>query len=243
MATTAVARSEWVKIRTLRSTIGSLVAVFVVTVGLSALVCALRNKSKPAAPDFDPLAFSFYGLTFGQVAAISFGALVVSQEFHNAAVRVSLCAVPRRGVFYAGKMAVIGGLTLVIGVLTTLVTLVLGKSMLGEFGHWSTADLRAVVGGGIYLALMALLAAGLTALLRSGLAVLSVLIPFLLIFPFVFNDVGSGIITYLPDQAGQLIVQQDPQGQIGPWVSLGVTALWAAATLLAGWFAFNRRDA
>ena len=68
---------------------------------------------------------------------------------------------------------------------------------------------------------------------------LSVLIPFLLIFPFVFNDVGSGIVTYLPDRAGQLIVQQDPQGPIGPWTSLGVTALWAAAALLAGWFAIQ----
>jgi ABC-type transport system involved in multi-copper enzyme maturation permease subunit len=220
-----------------------LIAILVVTVGLSALICGLRDKSKPAAPDFDPLAFSFYGLTFGLVAAISFGALVISQEFHNAAVRVSLALVPRRGVFYTAKIATIGGLTITVGLLTTLVTLVVGKLMLGVSGNWSAADVRAVVGGGIYLALMALLAAGLTLILRSGVAVLSVLIPFLLIFPFVFNDVGSGIITYLPDRAGQLIVQQDPQGEIGPWNSLGVTALWAAAALLAGWFAFNRRDA
>jgi len=123
------------------------------------------------APDFDPLAFSFYGLTFGQVAAISFGVLAVSQEFHNGAVRVSLAAVPRRAVFYAGKMATIGGLTLVVGVLTTLVTLVLGRSMLGEFASRSTAEPRAFIGGGVYLALMALLAAGLTVLLRSGVAV------------------------------------------------------------------------
>jgi hypothetical protein len=50
-------------------------------------------------------------------------------------------------------------------------------------------------------------------------------------------------IDYLPDRAGQLLVQQNPPGPIVPWSALGVTALWAMAALLAGWFAINRRDA
>jgi len=238
-----VVGSEWLKIRSLRSTLGSLIAVFGVTVGISALVGVLLDDSGTAKLGSDPLAVSFYGLAFGQVAAISFGAVAVSQEFHHAAVRVSLAAVPRRGVFYTAKMATIGAASLVVGLLTGLATLALGRVLIGESVTWDASALRAAVGSGIYLALMALFAAGLTALLRSGVAVLSLLIPFLLIVPFVFNDVASGVVNYLPDRAAQLLVQQDPSGPIGPWSALGVTALWATAALLAGWFALNRRDA
>ena len=127
--------------------------------------------------------------------------------------------------------------------ITGLASLLLGRTLVGEFGVGDSSALRAAIGSGMYLALMALLAAGLTTLLRSAVAVLGLLVPFLLIVPFVFHDAASGIIDYLPDRAGQLLVQQNPPGPIVPWSALGVTALWAMAALLAGWFAINRRDA
>jgi hypothetical protein len=245
MSTITVMHSEWIKVRSLRSTVGSLVAVLLLTVGLSALVCALVSQARIEAPGFDPLALSFYGLTFGQVAAISFGTLVFSQEFHHSALRVWLSAVPRRGVFYVSKIAMTGSVVLLVGLLSGFTTLLLGQALIGEagIGISDTGALRAAVGSGIYLALMALFAAGLTALLRSGVAVLSVLIPLLLLVPFVFTDLASGVGKYLPNTSGQLLAQQDPQGPIGPWAGLGVTALWAGAALLAGWFAVSRRDA
>jgi len=231
--------------RSLRSTVGCLVAVFVATVSFSALVCTLVKRSEVESPDFDPLELSFYGLTFGQVAAISFGTLVLSQEFHHSALRVSLSAVPRRGIFYASKMAITGGVALAVGLLSGLTTFLLGQALIGDagIGISDTGALRAVVGSGIYLALMALFAAGLTALLRSGVAVLSVLIPLLLLVPFIFTDFASGVMSYLPNRAGQLVIRQYTEGPIGPWTGLAVTALWACAAVLAGWFAVSRRDA
>ena len=77
--------------------------------------------------------------------------------------------------------------------------------------------MRACVGGGIYLALMALLAAGLTVLLRSAVAVLSLLIPFILIVSFVDRRRRRGVADFLPDRAGQQILHQDPAGALGPW--------------------------
>ena len=245
MTTFTVARSEWVKLRSLRSTIGSLVATFALTVGFGALACVLVKESEVESPDFDPVELSFYGLTFGQVAAISFGTLVVSQEFHHSALRVSLSAVPRRGVFYASKMAVTGGVALAVGVLSGFTTLLLGQTLLGDAGVGFTdaGALRAVFGSGVYLALIALFAAGLTALFRSGILVLSVLIPLLLLVPFIFTDFANGVMSYLPNRAGQTVIKQYPEGPVGPWTGLGVTALWACAALLAGWIAIKRRDA
>ena len=244
MSTSAVISSEWIKIRSLRSTVGSLIAVAVVTVGISAMVCGLRSENSAASATVDPLALTFAGLGFGQVAAISFGVLAVSQEFHHGAIRVWLAAVPGRDVFYVAKMVTVGGVTLLVGVLTALVTFVLGRALLGSsIGLTDAATLRAIAGSGIYLALMALFAAGLTTLVRSGTLVLSVLNPFILIFPYIFNDVASGVIDYLPDAAGRLLVQQSPDGPIGPWTALGVTAAWTVAALVAGWLALRRRDA
>ena len=245
MPSLTVVHSEWIKMRSLRSMVGSLVAIPLLTVGLSALVCFFVKPAKIESPDFDPLELSFYGLTFGQVAAISFGTLVFSQEFHHSGLRVWLSAVPRRGVLYGSKMAMTGSVVLAVGLLSGFTTLLLGQALIGEagIGITDTGALRAAVGSGIYLALMALFAAGLTALLRSGVAVLGVLIPFLLLVPFIFTDLASGVGKYLPNRAGQLLAQQDPQGPIGPWAGLGVTALWVGAAVLAGWFAVSRRDA
>ncbi|MGS0684903.1 ABC transporter permease [Nakamurella sp. GG22] len=245
MTTLAVVRSEWIKTRSLRAIVGALVAIFVVTVGFGALGCILVNDPKVQSPDFDPLELSFYGLTFGQIAAISFGTVVMSQEFHHSALRVSLSAVPQRGLFYVSKIAMTGSVALAVGLLSGFTTLLLGQALLGDAGIGIADDgaLRAAVGGGICLALMALFAAGLTALLRSGVAVLSLLIPLLLLVPFIFTDFVSGIGSFLPNQAGRLVIQQYPDGPIGPLTGLGVTAVWTCAALLAGWIAISRRDA
>ncbi|CAM5641685.1 hypothetical protein SALBM135S_06416 [Streptomyces alboniger] len=72
------------------------------------------------------------------------------------------------------------------------------------------------MGGGIYLALMTLLAVGLTAVLRSGVAVLSILIPFTLIVSFVVGDMDSGVAAFLPDKAGQQVLHEAPTGTLGP---------------------------
>lgn len=242
--TLAVARSEWIKTRSLRSTVGALAAVFLVTVGFGGMVCILVEDSEVASPGFDPLELSFYGLTFGQVAAVSFGTLMMSQEYHDSALLVSLSAVPRRGRFYASKVAVTGGAALVVGLVSGLTAFLVGQALLGDagLGVTDTGAVRAVVGSGIYLALMALFAVGLTALLRSGVAVLGLVIPLLLIVPFVFTDFASGVGTYLPNRAGQLVVQQYPDAPIGPWTGLAVTALWACGAVWAGWIAISRRD-
>jgi ABC-2 type transport system permease protein len=72
---------------------------------------------------------------------------VVSQEFHHAALRVSLAAVPRRGLFYAGKIAVIGTAALIVGLLTTALSLLLGQLLIGNSGIGVMNDgaIRAVV--------------------------------------------------------------------------------------------------
>ncbi|MFD7029323.1 ABC transporter permease [Streptomyces sp. NPDC059917] len=245
LPTAPVLHSEWIKIRSLRGTLWALVAILAATCGSQVLMAAMIGPSEAARPGSDPLRLAFHGVVFGQIAAIAFGAKAVACEFHNGALRTSLGAVPNRTRFYVSKIVVIGALALVAGQLTAIVTFVSGQALMGEraLESGSPGVLRAVVGSGLYLALMVLFAAGLTAVLRSGTAVLSLLIPFVLLVSFVIGDHAGGLGQYLPDRAGQLVLSAHPQGDLGPWAGLGVEALWAVAALVAGGIALRRRDA
>ncbi len=236
-----VLRSEWLKIRTLRSLCGALLAVFAV----STVFSALASVSNTSDPEFDPLFMALSGVGPGQIAAIAFGATAVSSEFHGGGLRLSLAAVPQRGRWFAAKIAAIGVPALLVGLFTGAASLAAGRAGLGDEASGLTVgeQARGVVGCGIYLMLMALLAAGLTALLRSGVATLSILIPFVLIISFVIGDVAGGLTDFLPDRAGQVILHETSTSTLGPWTGLAVTALWTAAALLAGAWSVRRRDA
>ncbi|MFF6978372.1 ABC transporter permease [Streptomyces sp. NPDC008343] len=241
MAFAPVLHSEWLKIRTLRSLPGALLALFAVTTAFS----ALAGTDGSSDPEFDPLFTAMFGILPGQIAAIAFGALAVSSEYHGGALRLSLAAVPQRGRWFAAKVTAIAVPALLVGLVTAFTALVVARAGLGSAaGGLTTAEqARGVVGCGIYVMLMALFAAGLTAVLRSGVATLSVLIPFILVVSFVIGDAAGTVADFLPDKAGQIVLHQTYDGTLGPWSGLAVTALWTAAALLAGAWSLRRRDA
>ncbi|GAA2648492.1 MULTISPECIES: ABC transporter permease [Streptomyces] len=245
LPTTPVLHSEWIKIRSLRGTLWSLISVLVLTVGIQVLAAAALGRGEEDGMGEDPLLAAFYGLNFGQIAAIAFGATAFSAEFHNGALRTSLTAVPDRTRFYLSKIAMLGVLALVAGQLAGLLTFVAGQAVMGR-GALRLGDpgtVRAVVGCGLYLMLMTLFAAGLTAVLRSGVAVLGILIPFVVMVSFIVGAAATGVGRFMPDRAGQAMMRGEQYGDLGPWAGLGVLALWSLTAVLGGWLAVCRRDA
>ncbi|GGL87617.1 ABC transporter [Streptomyces fumigatiscleroticus] len=236
-----VLHSEWIKIRTLRSLLGTLLALSAVTTAFS----ALAGVSDTSEPEFDPLYTAFSGIIPGQIAAVSFGAMAVSSEFHGGGLRLSLAAVPQRGRWFAAKLTAVTVPTVAVALVTASAALLAARAGLGSAadGLGTGEQVRGVVGCAVYLTLMALFAAGLTALLRSGVATLSVLIPFILVVSFVIGDATGGATDFLPDKAGQVVLYHRHDGALGPWTGLAVTALWTAAALLAGAWRLRRRDA
>ncbi|GGW58192.1 MULTISPECIES: ABC transporter permease [Streptomyces] len=232
--------AEWIKISTLRSQAATLCAILLATVAFSLLATADTEGA-----DADPLFSAFLGVSFGQIAAVAFGTTAVAAEFQGGALRVSLAAVPRRGLWFAAKATAIALPVLAVGLITGLLTWAVGRAALGDRAEtFGTAEgLRAAVGCGLYVTLMALLAAGLTAVLRSGAATLGILIPFLLIVSFVVGDASGSVADFLPDRAGQVALHSTWDGSLGPWTGLAVTALWTAAALAAGAWRTRRRDA
>ncbi|MFI9647441.1 ABC transporter permease subunit [Streptomyces sp. NPDC052040] len=256
MVPTRVLRSEWTKIRSVASTVWTLSLALVVTVVLGMLVSALtRGESERTSPDqrlaFDPTYVSFAGMSLGQLAMIVFGVLVVSNEYSTGMIRTSLTAVPRRGTFLFGKVAVAAALALAVGTVTSFAAFFLGQAMLGPY-RASLGDpgvLRAVFGGGLYMTLIAVFSMGVAAMLRSPLLSLGILMPFFFLISSILGNVSATKAAgrYLPDQAGSRILQVVPSPgdgtPYGPWGGLGIMLLWAAAALAGGYLLLRRRDA
>ncbi|MFJ6729290.1 ABC transporter permease [Streptomyces sp. NPDC091281] len=238
---TPVLHAEWLKIRTLRSALAVLAAVPLTTVAFSVLAAADSGGDGPDAAD--PLFTAFFGVSLGQIAAVGFGTAVMAAEFRGGALRVSLAAVPCRGRWFAAKLTALALSVLAAGLAGGFTALAVAGAASGERDFGTGAGLRAAVVCGLYLTLMALLAAGLTALLRSAPAALGILAPLLLIVSFVVGDLSSGLADLLPDRAGQVALHSAPYGTLGPWSGLAVTALWTAAVLAPAAHRLCHRDA
>ena len=256
MAAVQVVRSEWTKIRSVASTVWTLGIAAVVTIALGMLISALVNRdwdnmSQEDKVTFDPTYVSFAGMSLGQLSMIVFGVLVVSNEYSTGMIRTSLAAVPQRGTFLFSKIAVATALAFSVGLALSFVTFFLGQAMLG--GHRTSLDepgvLRAVIGGGLYMTLIAVFSMGVAAMLRGPMLALGVLMPFFFLVSNILGNVSATkkVARYLPDQAGSKIMQVvppvDDNTPYGPWGGLGIMVLWVLVALLGGYALLRRRDA
>ncbi|MGW7259208.1 ABC transporter permease [Streptomyces sp. NPDC054834] len=256
MAAVEVVRSEWTKIRSVASTVWTLSLAVVVTIALGVLISALSRSQYDRMPvrerlSYDPTLVSFAGMTLGQLALIVFGVLVVSNEYSTGMIRTSLAAVPQRGTFLFSKIAVAAGLALVVAFATSFAAFFLGQAVLGphraQLGD--PGVLRAVIGGGLYMTLIAVFSMGVAAMLRSPMLSLGILMPFFFLISNILGNVDATkkIGRYLPDQAGSRIMQVVPRlgddTPYGPWGGLGIMVLWVVAAVAGGYVLLRKRDA
>ncbi|MFD7975687.1 ABC transporter permease [Streptomyces sp. NPDC059071] len=257
-AASAVLQSEWTKIRTVSSTVWTLASALLVTVAMSAALCALMasefdNLKEIERATFDPTFLSFSGMMLGQLAMVVFGVLVVGTEYSSGMIRTSLAAVPQRASFLFSKIAVAGALALLVGLATSFLSFFLGQALLGEHRTTLGADnvLRAVIGGGLYMGLIAIFSMGVAAMLRSSMLSLGILVPFFFLISQILSAVPKAkeVARYFPDQAGSKIMQVLPDAMgtekapYGPWGGLGIMLVWVAAALAGGYLVLKRRDA
>ncbi|MER6384836.1 ABC transporter permease [Streptomyces sp. NPDC001127] len=253
-SSTAILRSEWAKLTTVRSTGWTLFAAFAVTVAFGTLVSALSNAryadlSQQQKLTFDAAGTSFTGGVLGQLAMIAFGVMVIGAEYGSGMIRNSLAAVPRRGVFYFSKLAVAAGAALVVGIVTSFVTFFAGQAALGSHSTTIGAHnvLRATLGAGLYMTLMAVFSMGVATMLRSSMLSMGILMPFFFLITQILASVPGAkkVAHYLPDQAGEAMarVVRNSDVPYGPGGGLLIMLLWVSATLLGGYLVLRNKDA
>ncbi|MFW6034344.1 MAG: ABC transporter permease [bacterium] len=250
--------AEWTKLRTVRSTAWTLAAMVLVSVGLTALVAMLAApdlaESMAAGEPFEPVgAFATWGLSFGQIAALVLGVLVGSAEYTTGLIRATLAAAPRRLQVLGAKAVVLAGVMLVLGTATTVASFLAGNYFLDREGiGLAIGDegvLRAMFGGGLYLAVLALFGLALGLLVRHtagavtvGLGLIFVAGNLVMLIP---GTVGEWLTKLMPGNAGSTIatVEHFNPMLLGPWAGFAVfTAETVALLVAAGWL-FSRRDA
>lgn len=254
-----ILRSEWVKLRSLRSSWISLLVAAVVTIGLGVLFSALRghdlaqHSGRFAGEVFDPAETSLRGIYLAQVAIGVLGVLLITGEYSTGMIRASLTAVPRRTPVLLAKAVVYAVASYVVAVFATIIAFVAGQAALSSYGFGislsSPGALRAVFGGALYLMIVGLLGLGLGFALRNTGGAIATLFALLLILPALAQALPDSwqqhVDKYLPLTAGTQIVVTRPQGPnlLPPWLGLLVLAGYAAAALVIGWIVLRRRDA
>ncbi len=123
----SIVRSEWTKLRTLRSTLWSLVALAVLGIGIGALVSAAKasrfhHHIGLAAASFDPTRISLSGVLLAQLAIGVLGALFITAEYTTGTIFSTFSAVPRRHLVIIAKVIVFGLVALVASEITCFIS-------------------------------------------------------------------------------------------------------------------------
>lgn len=252
--------SEWTKIRSVRSTLWTLILLVVVTVGFTALlslaVSTSWNQARPgqrAATAADPVATILgTGITFGQLLVCVLGVLIISSEYSTGAIRASLMAVPRRFPMLAAKGLVFAVIMFVAGEVTAFGSFFAGSAILHSHAPVALSDpgvTRSVLGAGLYLTVLGLFAMAIGALLRHTAGAISTAIGVVFVLPiiaqFLPGSWGQHIHDYLPSSAGQMITQahEGAHQVLTPWQGFAVLCAWTVVLLAGAFYFLQRRDA
>jgi ABC-2 type transport system permease protein len=252
-------RAEWTKLRTLASTYWLLVAVAVLTVGVSAAVVAASSYQSGRYQDTPKL--SLTGIDLGQAVVAVLAVLVISNEYSTGMMRITLTAMPRRFAVLGAKAAALTGLVAFASAIAVGGSLFAGRLILPSKGFTVThgypllslghgPTLRAAVGSVLYLVLVAVLSFGVATAVRDTAASIGVVLGLLYLFPFLAQVVSDPAWHRHLEQIGPmtagLAIQATTNLQslpISPWAGLGVLAIWAGVALVAGGILLRLRDA
>jgi ABC-type transport system involved in multi-copper enzyme maturation permease subunit len=247
-------RSEFTKIRSVRSTYWTLLAMFVVVVGFGALASAGAAHG-PHGPFFDPTRQSLAGLYIGQLIIGVLGVLVISSEYSTGMISTTLTTNPHRGVMIAAKGVVFTLVALATSLVTSFAAFFVGQAVMSS-DHISTTIgspnvLRAVIGGALFLTACGVLAFGLGLLIRHTAGAIGAMAGLLFVVTILVNFLPQSwqnhIDKWIPALAGgQLwMTKSRPPGStpmFGPWTSFAILCGYAAITVTAAVILFRKRD-
>jgi ABC-type transport system involved in multi-copper enzyme maturation permease subunit len=252
-----VLRSEFTKFRSVRSTYATLAAAFVAAAALGPVQCALFASRYPNVEaeekvEFSAAHLSLGGIQLAQLAIGVLGVLLISSEYTTGMIRATFAAVPQRRTVMAAKAGVFTVVTVLVSEIACFIAFFAGQAFLAHKhldAHLGDPGvLRAIIGGGLYLAVLGLLALALGTMIRHSAGAIAALFGILFVLPGIASALPratqDAVNQYLPSNAGQQIfaLRIDPH-TLQPWAGLGVFCLYAAVALAAAAILLRRRDA
>jgi ABC-2 type transport system permease protein len=151
-------RSEFTKLRSVRSTYWTIASLFIVSLGIATIAgFAIANNihNNPVnKAGMDATQASLIGFfELGQLIIAVLGALTITSEYSTGMIRTSLTVMPRRGTVYAAKLLVFTTVTLIVSLITSFITFFVGMAAMSGSGvtaslfHSITIPANGIVNG------------------------------------------------------------------------------------------------
>ena len=234
-----VLRSEWLKMRSLRSQQVLFIITVVLILGLAMLLAPVFNEqlaqyekdvstsqivngqSVNGSEIIDQMKSASYtigvvGASLGGIILSSMATVFIASEYATGAMQTSQLAVPRRSLLYSAKALVVTVVAFVVGTLSGILAIFLGQMILTEKLRVSFDGevLRITLLLGLYLVVLAWMGFGFGALLRNsaGAIVLTVVLLFVVTIVLSFfrsAEWASDVSKYLPVHLGENMLVYD----------------------------------
>ncbi|NRQ31403.1 ABC transporter permease subunit [Nonomuraea sp. NN258] len=245
---THVLRSEWTKIRSVRSTVWTLAVTALLMLGLGGLVAyAAKSQADSPIPPGEVAGISLNGIMFAAVAMATLGVLVISSEYRTGGIRISLQAVPQRMKLLTAKIVVFTLVALVVSTIASAGAVLVGVLVIQPETFDLGGAAQQVIGAGAYLTVCGLLGLALGALVRHTPGAIVAAMALMLVLPQLTSmlpgEWGVAVHNHFTTNAGLQVVMDSDSNPLGPWSGLGVYLLWAVVPMLAAAVLMKRRDA
>ncbi|MEO8528522.1 MAG: ABC transporter permease [Pseudolysinimonas sp.] len=266
-----ILRSEWIKLRSLRSTLWCYLIFVVLTVGFAALVAvALPTDGSTggrgpvdASAGVEPtwLGVATVGVAFGQLVIAVLGALVITGEYGTGMIRSTFAAVPKRLPAIAAKALAFGVVTIIVSTVALVASAMISAAILT--GRGLTLDQGdpsfwwGIAGAIGYLALIGILSLAIGAILRVSSGSIATVVGIVFIAPIVLSLVGAltratwafNVAAFLPSNAGGQMYAYEPVASSEGGVltldatqGLLVVLAWVVVSGIAALVLVKRRD-
>lgn len=260
-----VLRSEWIKLRSLRSTVWSYVILVVLALGMALLMSLSFVSGGGPAGEVDAARLSSgaqaellvqastFGAYFGQLVVAVLGVLVITGEYSTGMIRSTLAAVPTRLPALAAKALVLFAVTFVMAAIAAV-----GAFFVSSF-VFAGSDIAAnlldadvilpILGSALYLGLVALFALGVGTMLRSSAGGIATVVGVLLVLPLVLQmipaDWVQDVLPYVLSTAGVgMFSDTSAATEATPfWENLPIVLGWVGASIAGAAVLLKRRDA
>lgn len=263
-----LSRTLLAELRKLATLPGIWIALAVTLLGTAAITALnavmVRNAAiagdTSSLADTSPFESGFAAMPFvGVIGAVVIGALAIGSEYTPdraesggaRQIATSLSATPNRTLLFLAKAILVALLTLLTAVVTIPANYALAIAIIGGHGtEYVTLEdaLTRSLGAADYWVCMALIAFAITALARSVLIPLAVLIAnsSVVSISLILTNV-TPLANWLPDMAGRSLFGFPPElvvpGGLDPGPGALVMAAWAVGLLGVAGVLFHRRDA
>ena len=258
-----VLNSEFIKFRTLLSTLILLGSTVIVMVGFGALSAWGTGQFSQAATR-DPQAAARLaaqggdlavgvptsGIAFAQLILGSLGVLLMSSEFTTGMARSTFAAVPKRLPAFAAKLVVVVT-SFVVTAASTLAAGFLATPILGNYGLnldlGSSQSVKMLIVNSIYVAAVAAIGLALGTLIRNSAGGIMSLVGLFFVAPIAFQLIPGDFFVearkYLPgDTVAPLTALDHVPATLEAWQAGLVLGAWVVVPVLLAAFLLKRRD-